>query len=163
MAEILWAPWRMEYIQSESGGGGDIFVDLPAENDDPKNLILYRGASAFVMLNRYPYANGHLLIAPFRQVATLGGMNDAELLEVNQLLAKGERWLTAIYRPQGFNVGVNLGRAAGAGVPVHIHWHMVPRWSGDNNFMAVVGDTRVLPEDLDRTYARLREVIVASD
>lgn len=162
MHEILWAPWRIQYVErTQVGKFTDIFIDFPAENDDEKHFIVFRGEHAFVMINRYPYANGHLLVAPYRQVATLSGMNDDELLEVNQLLAKCERWLTAICKPHGFNVGVNLGRGAGAGIPVHIHWHIVPRWEGDSNFMAVVGDTRVIPQALEETYARLREVITA--
>ena len=163
MTEILWAPWRMQYIKNGAAktATGDIFVDLPAEADDRKNLIVHRGAAAFVMLNRFPYANGHLLVAPYRQVANLAGLNDTELLEINQLLAKCEVWLTAAMNPSGFNVGVNLGKAAGAGVPVHIHWHMVPRWDGDANFMAVTADTRVIPQSLEDTYDSILEVIAA--
>jgi hypothetical protein len=119
--EVLWAPWRLAYIEKpavNSGDGkgtGDIFVDLPAEQDDAKNYILYRGEVAFVMLNAFPYTNGHLLIAPYRQVAEIDLLDDAELLEINQLLARAARWLKRAYRPDGMNIGVNMGRAAGAG------------------------------------------------
>jgi ATP adenylyltransferase len=161
MAETLWAPWRMTYIEKSSSekSGGDIFVDLPSEQEDEKNHILFRGEHAFVMLNAYPYTNGHLLIAPYRQVGEIEKLNNDELLEINQLLAKSVVWLKACYRPDGFNLGVNLGKAAGAGIPIHIHWHVVPRWNGDTNFMTSVGDTRVMPQSLDDSYAKLRQVV----
>jgi ATP adenylyltransferase len=161
MTEILWAPWRMTYVEKPSTGkpGRDIFLDLPAQNDDAKNLILYRGTCAFTMMNAFPYTSGHLLVAPFRQAADLDALNDDELLEVNQLLAKGIRWLRSAYHPDGFNVGVNMGSAAGAGIPVHIHWHIVPRWSGDTNFMTTVGNVRVMPQTLEESFARLREAV----
>lgn len=162
MSERLWAPWRIKYIEKPSTGPGctgNIFVDLPVAGDDRKNLILYRGLSAFVMLNAYPYTNGHLMIAPYRQTADITELNDEELLEINQLLAKGVGWIRKAYKPDGFNVGINLGVAAGAGIPVHIHWHIVPRWSGDTNFMTTVGEVRVMPEDLHRSYDRLRKIL----
>lgn len=161
MNDVLWAPWRLTYIEkpAQSSGTGDIFVDLPAENDDRKNSILVRGTTAFVMLNAYPYTNGHLLIAPYRQVADIDLLDDAELLEINQLLAQGVRWLRTAYKPDGFNLGVNMGKAAGAGIPVHIHWHVVPRWNGDTNFMTAVGEVRVMPQSLEASYDRLRGVI----
>jgi ATP adenylyltransferase len=161
MPEIIWAPWRISYIERSklAGGTGDIFVDLPSEADDVQNLILFRGSLAFVMLNAFPYTNGHSMIAPYRQVPGIDDMNDAELLEVNQLLAKSIRWLKHTFDPDGFNVGVNLGKAAGAGIPVHVHWHVVPRWDGDTNFMTSVGEVRVMPQSLQETYARLAETI----
>ena len=161
MTETLWAPWRMSYIQRPPSGpsGGDIFVDLPAEQDDDKNLILFRGESAFVMLNAYPYANGHLMVAPYRQVADIVDLNDAELLEINQLIAKGVSWLRTAYNPHGFNIGVNMGSAAGAGIPIHIHWHIVPRWNGDTSFMTSIGGARVIPQSLEDTYAVLKQAI----
>ena len=161
MAERLWAPWRLEYVRSadQANASGDIFVDLPAEGDDEKNLILFRGQTAFVMLNAFPYTSGHLMVAPYRQVADIVEMSDEELLEVNRLVAAAVRWVRAAYAPDGFNIGVNMGRAAGAGIPVHIHWHVVPRWSGDTNFMTTVGEVRVIPEDLAASYRRLRAVV----
>ncbi len=151
----------MTYIEKPSTGkdGNDIFVDLPAQNDDVKNLILHRGKTAFVIMNAYPYTSGHLLVAPYKQTPGMDGLDDEELLEINQLLAKGIRWVREVYNPDGFNLGVNLGRAAGAGIPVHIHWHIVPRWNGDTNFMTSVGDVRVMPESLEASYKRLTEVI----
>ncbi|CAN5667700.1 HIT domain-containing protein [soil metagenome] len=160
MPDILWAPWRLEYIEKPApkGGTGDFFLDLPAENDDRKNHILYRGTEAFVILNAFPYTSGHLMVAPFRQVAEIDRLTDGEMLEIQQLLGKAVRWIRACYRPDGFNLGVNMGKAAGAGVPVHLHWHIVPRWSGDTNFMTSVADTRVMPQSLDDTYDRLKEI-----
>lgn len=161
MREILWAPWRLQYIEKPSTGkkGNDIFVDLPAEMEDEKNLILYRGETAFVMMNAFPYTNGHLLIAPYRQVAEIDFLDDAELTEINRLLARAIRWVRQAYRPDGFNVGVNMGSAAGAGIPIHVHWHIVPRWNGDTNFMTSVGEVRVMPQTLADSYARIREAI----
>ncbi len=160
MSERLWAPWRITYIEQPSTGTDaiNIFVDLPAQNEDRKNLILLRGQTAFVMLNAYPYTNGHLLVAPYRQTCDMEDLNDAELLEINQLVAAGIRWVKRAYKPDGFNVGINLGRAAGAGIPKHIHWHIVPRWSGDTNFMTTVGEVRVLPQTLTESYDRLKQI-----
>ncbi len=158
MSERLWAPWRLTYIEKatpEPGATGCIFVDLPNENDDRKNLILYRGEHAFVILNAYPYTNGHLMVAPYRHTADMMELDDAELLEINQLVARCTAWIRRAYRPDGFNIGVNLGRAAGAGIPTHIHWHIVPRWEGDTNFMGVVAEVRVLPQSLEESYERL--------
>jgi ATP adenylyltransferase len=159
--DILWAPWRIRYIEApkKAGGTGDIFIDLPAKNDDSANFILYRGTTAFVMLNAYPYTNGHMMVAPYRQVAEVDGLNDAELLEINQLVACSIRWLKTAFGPDGFNIGVNQGSAAGAGIPVHVHWHIVPRWGGDTNFMTTVGNVRVMPQSLEETYDRLAEAM----
>ncbi len=156
----LWAPWRMRYIEAAGpGSSGCIFVELPAQDDDRKNLILHRGEKAFVMLNAFPYTNGHLMVAPYKHTAEMGDLDDAELLEINRLVAACLRWLRRAYRPDGFNIGVNLGSVAGAGIPDHIHWHIVPRWAGDTNFMTVVGEVRVLPQDLWESYDRLRKAM----
>jgi len=166
MPEILWAPWRLTYIERPPSTGqntGDIFVDLPAQADDRANLILFRGKAAFVIMNAFPYTNGHLLVAPFRQVADIAEMTDDELLEVNLLVAQCVRWIRKAYAPDGFNIGVNLGRAAGAGIPQHIHWHVLPRWSGDTNFMTTIGDVRVIPQSLADSYDRLLSVIESDD
>ncbi|HVL38649.1 MAG TPA: HIT domain-containing protein [Fimbriimonadaceae bacterium] len=161
MSERLWAPWRLPYIEAASSEESDgcIFVDLPAKENDRENLILYRGRTAFVMLNAFPYTNGHLMVAPFRHTADMEQLSDEELLEVNQLIRLCVRWITRAYRPDGFNIGVNLGRAAGAGIPTHIHWHIVPRWDGDTNFMTTVGEVRVLPQSLQDSYDRLKTEI----
>jgi ATP adenylyltransferase len=162
MAERLWAPWRLEYIEKGTDGPGNqgcIFVELPKQEDDRKNLILYRGKTTFVMLNAYPYTNGHLMVAPYKHTAEMSDLSDDELLEINQFVAKSLEWIKKAYGPEGFNIGVNLGKVAGAGIPDHIHWHIVPRWAGDTNFMTTVGDVRVLPQSLDESWERLRRVI----
>jgi ATP adenylyltransferase len=155
----IWSPWRMAYIQAAKEQGDDagcIFCDLPAEGDDERTKILVRGELAFVILNSFPYNPGHLMVAPFRHVGDFGALEPAEFAEVDSLLARSIRALEAETEPHGFNLGMNLGRVAGAGIPDHVHWHVVPRWNGDTNFMPVVGETRVLPELLEETYARLR-------
>lgn len=134
-------------------------MDLPAAAEDRANLILFRGVNAFVMLNAYPYTNGHLMVAPYRHTAEMGELEDAELLEINQLVARCLKWIGAAYGPDGFNIGVNLGSAAGAGIPTHIHWHIVPRWGGDTNFMTTVGEVRVLPQSLEESYDRLSAIV----
>jgi ATP adenylyltransferase len=133
---------------------GCIFCDA-LERDEP--LIVHRTARSFVILNKYPYNNGHLMVVPNRHVGRLGDLDDAELMEMGRLAQSAERVLTEVYQPHGFNMGVNLGRPAGAGVLDHLHLHVVPRWNGDTNFMAVVGETRVLPEELPATAERLRD------
>jgi ATP adenylyltransferase len=152
----------MKYIEGPAGATGDIFLDLPAQDKDRENLILYRGKTAFVMLNAFPYTNGHLLVAPYRQTPEIGDLRDEELLEIQQLVVNGIEWIRATYKPDGFNIGVNLGSASGAGIPMHIHWHIVPRWAGDTNFMTSVGDVRVLPESLGDSYDRLRQIAAHS-
>jgi len=159
MPDILWAPWRLEYIEKSTPQGGCIFVDLPAEQNDRQNYILHRGQHSFVMLNAFPYTNGHLMVAPYQHTAEISDLSDEALLEINQLLGKCVQWIRAAYNPNGFNIGVNLGHAAGAGIPDHIHWHIVPRWNGDTNFMTTVGHVRVLPQSLEESYDRLKEIV----
>ena len=148
----------MAYIQAAKEQGEDdgcIFCDLPAEGGDERTKILVRGERAFVILNSFPYNPGHLMVAPFRHVGDFGAIETDEFAEVDALLTRSVRALEEEMEPHGFNLGMNLGRVAGAGIPGHLHWHVVPRWNGDTNFMPVVGQTRVLPELLDETYARL--------
>lgn len=156
----LWTPWRMAYLKAPKGAetGGCIFCDkinAPAEKDRD-NLVLYRGERAFVMLNLYPYANGHLLVAPYRHTGDLTDLDKETLAEMMQLVNKCIRVLRRVLNPQGLNVGANLGRAAGAGVEDHVHLHVVPRWVGDTNFMPVLSDTRMIPELLPQTYDSMR-------
>ena len=158
MNENLWAPWRMKYVE-KPGGSGNIFVDLPAANDDRANYILFRGQTAFIILNSFPYTSGHLMVATYRQTNDMPTMTDEELLEINQLVAKSVKWLQTALNPHGFNIGVNVGSAAGAGIPIHLHWHVVPRWTGDTNFMTTVGEVRVMPQTLEDTYNKLLEII----
>jgi ATP adenylyltransferase len=145
----------MEYLMSDEDPGC-IFCEKPAENDDRKNLILLRTPLSFIMLNAYPYNNGHLMVAPFRHVARLADVSPEERCDLMDTVARGEAILGRALAPQGLNVGINLGHCAGAGIPGHVHVHMVPRWEGDTNFMPVVGETRVIPELLLGTYDRLR-------
>lgn len=164
MAERLWAPWRFPYIEKAKGDASScIFVELPAQQNDRENLILFRGALAFVMLNSFPYTNGHLMVAPYRHTANLSDLTNEEMLEVTKLVAQSVEWLKSAYKPEGFNVGLNLGRAAGAGIQDHLHWHIVPRWSGDTNFMPVIGEVRVLPQSLEDSYDVLVKHAKGSD
>jgi ATP adenylyltransferase len=162
MAERIWAPWRLAYIEQATPTGNCIFLDLPAQDNDRDNLLLFRGKTAFVMLNAFPYTNGHLMVAPYKHTADLSELDDEELLEINRLLAKAVHWITEAFRPEGFNIGVNLGSVAGAGIPSHVHWHIVPRWNGDTNFMTTIGEVRVLPQSLADTYDRLKKAIEAA-
>jgi ATP adenylyltransferase len=149
----------MAYIQAakeQGDDGGCIFCDLPAEGDDVRTMILARGELAFVIVNSFPYNPGHLMVAPFRHVGAFTSLEAAELADVDALVARSIRALEQEMEPHGYNLGMNLGRVAGAGIPDHVHWHLVPRWNGDTNFMPIVGQTRVLPELLEETYARLR-------
>ena len=155
---VLWAPWRAGYVES-AGGGGCIFCDKPRENRDRENYIVLRGRWAFVMLNKYPYNTGHVMIAPYRHEGDIGGLTDEEAGEVFELLKKSIKALRRAFKPDGFNVGLNLGRVAGAGVEGHVHVHVVPRWLGDTNFMPVVADTKVMPMSLEDVYERLRKVL----
>jgi ATP adenylyltransferase len=153
--EILWAPWRIAYIENVAHTQGCLFCVKAAEADDRANLIVHRGARAFVMLNRYPYNNGHLMVVPFRHTAEPGDLDDAEKIELFDLLALSKRVLTESLRPHGFNAGLNLGRAAGAGIADHLHLHVVPRWNGDTNFMPVLAGAKVVSEGLESTRDRL--------
>jgi ATP adenylyltransferase len=156
--ERLWSPWRLAYVTGAAGGGDRcLFCDAGAGTGSGE-LVLIRTPLAHVILNLYPYNNGHLLVAANRHVASLAASTPDELAELMRLTRHAEIALVEAYKPDGINVGVNLGRPAGAGIADHLHVHLVPRWTGDTNFMAVVGDTRVLPETLQQTAARLRPI-----
>ena len=152
----LWAPWRLEYIQSADEQDGCVFCRAAGLSDE-EGLVVHRGERAFVLLNRYPYASGHLMVAPYRHVGELGGLEDEEALEIHRLAATAVRALEAAMAPQGFNLGWNLGRVAGAGIVDHVHQHVVPRWAGDTNFMPVLADVKVMPETLEATRRKLAE------
>jgi ATP adenylyltransferase len=154
--ERLWTPWRLQYVTSADKSQGCALCEARVATG-PGSLLLFQGRECFVVLNLFPYNNGHLMVVPNRHFATLSDATDGELCELGVLTRLAERALTETYRPQGLNVGMNLGRAAGAGVVDHIHIHVVPRWNGDTNFMSVVGETRVLPEEVQQTAVRLRE------
>lgn len=153
----LWAPWRLSYVTAAPATSTEcIFCDACGGHEG--DLLLLRGRFSFVVLNLYPYNNGHLMVVPNRHLSSLEALDEDEQLEVMRLTRLSEIALNEAYRPHGINVGINLGRAAGAGIENHLHVHLVPRWSGDTNFMTAVGDTRVLPEDLAATAARLRPI-----
>lgn len=152
----LWSPWRMKYIMEPKKDQGCLFCNALQQPDNLENLILLRRKLAFVMLNRYPYNNGHMMVVPVNHQASICDLTDEARAEMMHLLAEAERVLQEVYHPSGFNVGANIGSAAGAGVPGHVHFHILPRWAGDTNFMSTVGETRVLPEELDQTYQRLQ-------
>ncbi|MFT3828816.1 MAG: HIT domain-containing protein [Opitutaceae bacterium] len=155
----LHAYWRMDYIEApKTVPGANPFVALPELGDDRTALIVHRGTAHYVVMNRFPYNAGHLLIVPFRAVPELEQLTAAERDELMALIVFGKRVLQQALKPDGFNIGFNLGSAAGAGIPQHLHAHIVPRWSGDTNFMPVVGQTRVLPQALECMYDRLRAV-----
>jgi ATP adenylyltransferase len=157
--ERLWSPWRMEYVRSAGRPENDqgcIFCDKPKASDDAAAYILARSDTAFALLNAYPYNPGHLMVAPFRHTGDLVTLEERELVDSDALILRSIAVLREASAPAGFNLGMNLGRTAGAGVVDHLHWHVVPRWEGDTNFMAVVGETRVLPELLTESYAKLK-------
>lgn len=151
----LWAPWRMDYIASDQEISGCIFCPGKDRSEDESRLILHVDDDVVVLMNRYPYVNGHVLVAPCRHESDLSALKDSELLALMSMV----RYVTEILRseinPEGFNIGMNLGRVAGAGIEDHLHFHVVPRWNGDTNFMTVLGEVRVIPEHIEETYRRL--------
>jgi ATP adenylyltransferase len=162
--ERLWAPWRLEFVRAASGHDPleCVFCRAPQADNDRATLILHRGPTCFVILNRYPYSNGHLLIAPYRHVPTPGDLDHDERAELWELLDRALGVLDRTLQPHGSNAGLNLGRSAGAGIEGHLHLHVVPRWNGDTNFMPVLADTRVMPQHLDDTWRLLHEAWVPS-
>jgi ATP adenylyltransferase len=152
--KYVWAPWRIEYIRAEKPTGC-ILCDKPKETKDKENYILYRGKKNFIMLNSYPYNPGHLLIAPYRHISGLEELTEAERNEHYELVSRSIVVLRKVLKPAGFNLGANLGRVAGAGIEDHFHSHIVPRWQGDNNFMPVLGEAKVIPQALEDTYQTL--------
>lgn len=155
----LWSPWRYRYVSSASPSNDCIFCAKIAANDDDANYIVLRAERNFVLLNLYPYTNGHLMIAPYEHVASLEAAHPETMAEMMRLAIRCEKALAKVYNPQGINLGMNLGEAAGAGVAGHIHMHMLPRWAGDASFMSTVAETRVLPEDLPTTYQRVKAAL----
>lgn len=156
--ETLMAPWRYSYIQSaKSGSRTCIFCDFPTDGtEDRVHFIVFRGKHCFVILNAYPYSSGHLMVIPYRHTVDLSSFSADEALEFHALIARSVQCLKDAFHPQGFNIGINMGAAAGAGIDTHIHCHIVPRWSGDSNFMAAVGNTKVVPISLEETWSRCR-------
>ena len=152
--ERLWAPWRMEYIMGDKPAGC-IFCGKPEEDNDRGNLVLYRGEKVFVIMNKYPYNNGHLMVTPYSHVSDLTSLDGETVAELMGEVQRSVAIMKDVLKPEGFNVGMNIGKAGGAGIDDHLHMHVVPRWGGDTNFMPVMADVRVMPEYLDETYIKL--------
>ncbi len=156
--ERIWAPWRIEFILGEKPEGC-ILCQKPQEGDDKSSLVLYRGKQNFVILNKFPYNPGHLMISPYRHIPGVEELTDDEMWEHFDLVRRSTKALRKAFDPAAFNIGINIGKTAGAGIGEHIHTHIVPRWDGDTNFMPVIADTRVLPEALASTYEKLKGLI----
>ncbi len=154
--DYLWTPWRYAYVTAAEKISGCVFCDLPTEGDDAKVRIVYRSQNSYIVLNTYPYTPGHVMIVPFAHLDELQKLPAAVANEMMELAQRMERVLRVLYRPDGINMGLNIGKAAGAGVAGHIHMHVLPRWVADSNFVSVVGETRILPESLEMTYERIK-------
>jgi ATP adenylyltransferase len=152
----LWTPWRSTYVNASGREAGCIFCAAAAGSQDNETLVVHRAQHSFVILNRYPYTSGHIMIAPYDHVASLNAASAVTIAEISELMRRAEIVISEAYRPDGINLGMNLGRAAGAGIAEHIHMHMLPRWSGDANFMTSVAGTRIIPESLDETYSKIK-------
>ena len=159
----LWSPWRYQYVQKEKAGDGCVFCNAARPGRDEENFVVHRARKNFVILNLYPYCTGHLMIVPYEHVDTLQEASHETLEEMMLLVQQSQRHLQEIYRPPGFNLGMNLGESAGAGIAEHIHMHVLPRWPGDTNFMTTVAETRVLPEDLSSTWRKLRDAFAKNE
>jgi len=157
--DYLWTPWRYRYIAEARNPVGCIFCNLPAENRDEETLIVLRGLKNFVILNRYPYTSGHVMIVPYAHTADFARLDGETTAEMMTFAQRVQTALAGIYQSDGFNLGMNLGRAAGAGIADHLHLHLLPRWIGDTNFMTTVSETRMEPEDLSTTYVKLRQAL----
>lgn len=155
--DYIWTPWRMKYIQEHNDEKGCVFCLAAHMEDGLNNLVFYRGQNVFMILNRYPYTSGHLMCVPYEHVDQLGDLTHDAHHEMMDLAVKAMQVLQVVYHPEGFNIGLNLGKVAGAGIADHLHMHIVPRWGGDTNFMTSVGQTRVLPESLPDTYRRVKQ------
>ena len=153
----LWSPWRMKYIQNQEPPQGCVFCQAAAQELDADNLVIKRGKHAFVILNRYPYTSGHLMVVPYAHVSSIEDLDPETRHEMIELVNQSMIVLRSVYQPEAFNLGANIGAAAGAGIAEHVHMHVVPRWGGDTNFMTAISQTRILPEELSETYRRIHE------
>jgi ATP adenylyltransferase len=153
--DYLWTPWRYRYVTSTADQGECVFCAAAKATSDRESLVVHRASRNFVILNRFPYTSGHIMVVPYDHVASLEDLPDEALVEMIRLAREAEKRLRALYRPDGLNIGINLGKSAGAGIAGHLHLHALPRWTGDTNFMTVTGETRVLPESLEVTWERL--------
>jgi ATP adenylyltransferase len=159
--EKLWAPWRMRYIEGMGGASGDgcIFCEKPKENADERNYIIYRGETCYIIMNIFPYNNGHLMVVPYLHTSRFPDLDSGTRLEMLNLAGLAMEAIESIMRPDGFNMGMNIGRTAGAGIADHLHLHLVPRWNGDTNFMPVIGCTKVISEALEDSYRKIRRAV----
>jgi ATP adenylyltransferase len=157
--EYLWTPWRYQYVASAERQDGCVFCEALASGDDANALIVHRGKKNFVILNKYPYTSGHVMIVPYVHQGNLPALEPSALAEMMDLAQRVQQALESLYHPQGYNLGMNIGRAAGAGIAGHLHMHLLPRWTGDTSFVTTVGQTRVEPEELSVTYKRLRQAL----
>lgn len=158
----LWSPWRYQYVSSAPATDECIFCQKAADKNDAENFVVWRGRRNFVLLNLYPYTSGHLMVAPYEHVALLGDASAETVTELMLIARQSEKHLRDVYRPEGLNIGMNIGRAAGAGIAGHIHLHVLPRWTADANFMTTVGETRIVPEDIHITYEKLSRAFAQS-
>lgn len=159
--DYVWSPWRYRYVSGEARRDSCIFCDFPRSNEDSQTLIVYRGEKNFIILNRFPYTSGHVMVVPYEHIADLAACPAETLSEMMQLAQRTKIALDSAYHPEGYNLGMNLGRAAGAGIIGHLHLHVLPRWAGDSNFMTVVSETRIEPEELSTTYEKLHRALNA--
>ena len=159
--DYLWTPWRYRYVSDPTKDDRCVFCDVLAAGDDRKELIVLRGAKNFVILNRFPYTSGHVMVVPYAHIGDFAALDATTLAEMMQLAQRVERALAAAYKPEGYNLGMNLGRCAGAGITGHLHLHVLPRWNGDTNFMSAVGETRVHPEEMATTFDKLQKALAA--
>ena len=154
----LWSPWRMSYIKTPKNKEICVFCDAISQEDDGINFVVHRAENSFVILNRYPYSNGHMMVIPKAHVPSLNDLEAHVRSEMMELMNKSTEILKELFKPEGFNLGANIGEAAGAGIGDHVHLHIVPRWKGDTNFMTSLGNTRVIPESLEETYRQIKEI-----
>jgi len=159
--DYLWTPWRYAYIVSADKSPGCVFCEAAAAGEDAKAHIVYRGRKCFIILNTFPYTPGHVMVVPYEHRDTLSGLDPDTAQELMSLTQRMEGILREVYRPEGINLGMNIGKAAGAGVAGHVHMHVLPRWTADSNFMTTIAETRILPEDLEQTFTRLKTALDA--
>ncbi|MEB3760857.1 MAG: HIT domain-containing protein [Desulfurococcales archaeon] len=157
--DILWAPWRMKYIESHGKRRGCVFCEAPLAEDPKQALVLYKGKKAYIILNKYPYNTAHTMVVPYRHVSSILLLDKDELFEMSLMVKAVVKAITEVYKPHGFNIGINMGESAGAGIAEHIHIHVVPRWCGDTNYTLIIGGVKVLPETLDQTYEKLKPAV----
>jgi ATP adenylyltransferase len=160
--DYLWSPWRYRYVAQEEPSSGCVFCGKSQDFDDERNRIIFRGRHSFVLLNIYPYTSGHVMVAPYAHIGSLSEADDGTWTEIAHLTRRAEQALQIAYRPEGVNLGMNLGKSAGAGIANHMHMHVLPRWHADSNFMTVIGETRVIPENLADTYKKLKPLFLPS-